>query len=106
MLTQYDLKAIAKIVDERLDARLKNYPTKDDLKSFATKEDLNRFATKEDLNSFATKDNLRKALRGVARKKDLRAMENRIIKRINLIVDSTDSRLLDLERRMNAAHMN
>ena len=51
MLTQYDLKAIAKIVDERLDARLKNYPTKDDLKSFATK------------------DNLRKALRGVALKK-------------------------------------
>lgn len=74
MLTQSDLQAIAKIIDERLDVRLKNYPTKDDLKS---------------------------ALRGVARKKDLRLMENRIIRKINLVSDSHDSRLIDLEKQIN-----
>jgi len=44
---------------------------------------------------------LKKALRGVVRKKDLRAMENRIMRKINLVADSTDSRLLDLEKQVN-----
>lgn len=78
MLTKSDLQAIGRIVDERLDARLKNYPTKDYL------------------------DNrLKSALRGIAHKKDLRAMENRIIKKINLVSDHADSRLVDLEKRTN-----
>lgn len=44
---------------------------------------------------------LKKALRGVSRKKDLRLMENRIIRKINLVSDSHDSRLIDLEKRIN-----
>lgn len=43
---------------------------------------------------------LKKALRGVVRRKDLLAMERRLIKKINSVVDHFDPRLLKHDDRL------
>lgn len=40
---------------------------------------------------------LKKALRGVARKRDLRSLENRITKKLNVVIGSFDRRLMHVE---------
>lgn len=45
-------------LEQRVDKRLNQMASKDDLAAFATKKDLDAFATKEDLDAFATKENL------------------------------------------------
>lgn len=61
--------------------------------------------TNTDINKlkkvFATKNDLKKSLRSIVRKKDLQAMERRLTKRINLVSDSLDSRVLRIEKHLN-----
>lgn len=40
---------------------------------------------------------LKKALRGVTRKRDLRSLENRITRKLNVVIDSFDNRFIRVE---------
>jgi len=121
MLTQSDLQAIAKLVDQKLDQKLVPIQTKisEMEQNMATKSDIGRIrgdlitlenrlakveslmVTKADAKAIATVFDLRKAFRGVVRQKDLNAMERRLTKRINLVSDSVDERVLRIEKHLN-----
>ena len=121
MLTQSDLQAIAKLVDQKLDQKLVPIQTKisEMEQNMATKSDIGRIrgdlitlenrlakveslmVTKADAKAIATVFDLRKAFRGVVRQKDLNAIERRLTKRINLVSDSVDERVLRIEKHLN-----
>ena len=121
MLTQSDLQAIAKLVDQKLDQKLVPIQTKisEMEQNMETKSDIGRIrgdlitlenrlakveslmVTKADAKAIATVFDLRKAFRGVVRQKDLNAMERRLTKRINLVSDSVDERVLRIEKHLN-----
>lgn len=72
--------------------------TKDDLKQIAELMD-KRFTEQETRFDLKLDEKLKKAFRGVVRKKDLRAMENRFMKKTNAILDHCDGRLLIHDQR-------
>lgn len=107
----FELRLLLRSVEKRIaavegkltkvDQRLDNTATKDDLKNFATKDDLKSFATKDDLKSFATKDDLYRALRGVARKKDINRLDRKLTRKLKVITSYLDREILETQEKLN-----
>lgn len=76
-----------------IEGRMINSVTKDDLQNLASKNDLKNFVTKQELET-----QFKKHLRGVVRQKDLKKLENKLINKLNYIIDKFDARLVDLEQ--------
>lgn len=79
MLTQTDLNAIGQLIDKKV-IPIENKMT-------ILEEKLSKTVTKEDSKKFSTK-------------KDLKATENRIIKRINFATDYFDEKIINHEKRI------
>jgi len=100
MLTEKDLQAIAKVIDERLDQRFGSFDARKLNEKFNMidkhfLEFERRLDEKLDIK-------LKKTLRGVARRKDLLAMERRLTKRINYVADHFDEKYLNHESRLGS----
>ena len=99
---------------------LQKFATKDDLQKFATKDDLQKFATRDDLQKLATTDNLQqleerltegmrdiqtellKAFYSFAKSADAKLQDAEISDHlIRLRVSAVESRLTEIERRLN-----
>lgn len=124
MLTQNDLKAFEKLIDKKtksisidtaaIETRLRDIEKGQisKLDSFEIRSILRdiekrlaaletKTTNKDDLKKLVTEEKLIKALRGVTRRKDLSELENRLIKKINFVLDSVDDEVIETKLRVD-----
>lgn len=122
MLTQQDLKAIGQLIDKKvatdlsaIQARLADLESGQiqridylELRQLMKNLEKRMAAVEgrltkvdERLYETLTKDDLTKALRGIARKKDVNALDRKLVKKLNLIIGYLDREILETQEKLN-----
>lgn len=109
MLTKKDLKAIGSIIDERVPKIINKLVPRiiDEHVPKIIDERVPKIldAKVPPMVEGIIDRKLKKALRGVARKTDLTAMENRMTRKLNFVIDEYDKRFLNIENRLDKSEI-
>lgn len=88
-----EIRSLLHSVEKRvaaIEGKLTKFVTRDDLQTLES-----RMVTKEYLDA-----QFKKNFRGVARKRDINALERRLIKKLNFVIDSFDREIIEAKEKL------